>query len=149
MEGTKRADVTAPRGIVVSVFGAGIQGFLLIISVLFSIQDVNELIDADLTVTVFLQRAVGNSVAAFFLVVLLVAQFGSLCNSILATGHLFWAMARDNCIPYASFWYKLSDKGRIPVRALFLQLIVSIIVIMPVISWSYRCKSDINSSLEL
>ncbi|ORY96421.1 amino acid/polyamine transporter I, partial [Syncephalastrum racemosum] len=132
VEGTKRADITAPRGIIVSVLGAAIQGFLLIISALFSIQDVDELINADLTVTVFLQRAVGNSLAAFFLVILLVAQFGSLCNSILATGHLFWAMARDNCIPYASFWYKLSDKGRIPFRALLLQLFVSIVVIMPI-----------------
>ncbi|KAI8394207.1 amino acid/polyamine transporter I [Radiomyces spectabilis] len=131
VEGTKRADITAPRGIVICIACAVVQGFVLIIAVLFSIQDVDELIGSEMPVAVLFLRATSKEITTFFLVILLVAQFGSLSNCILATGHLFWAMARDRCLPYSNFFYKL-DSRSIPVRALMLQLGIAIVVIMPI-----------------
>ncbi|KAI9021708.1 amino acid/polyamine transporter I [Phycomyces nitens] len=130
VEGTKNAEVAAPRGIILCIASAIVQGFVLIIAVLFSIQDVDELLDSSMPIATFFLRATSRPLTIFFLIILLVAQFGSLCNSILATGHLFWALARDGCVPYHRSLYQLTDKN-IPVRALILQMVISIIVIMP------------------
>ncbi|KAF7728166.1 hypothetical protein EC973_006560 [Apophysomyces ossiformis] len=130
VEGTKRADVTAPRGIIVCVVGAILQGMILIIPVLFSIQDVDELLSSSHPVSTFFQRASGTPAAIVFMVILLVTQFGCLCNNTLALGQLFWALSRDGCLPYSTFWYKL-DRRAIPVRALLLEMVICIIVIMP------------------
>jgi amino acid transporter len=73
-----------------------------------------------------------NGLTVFFLLILLGAQLGSLFNSILACGHLIWAMARDGCLPYSSFFYKLSDNTHAPVRAIMLQLVICVLIIMPV-----------------
>ncbi|KAI7868527.1 amino acid/polyamine transporter I [Spinellus fusiger] len=129
VEGTKNADITAPRGII-CVAGAIIQGAAIIIPVLFTIQDVEELIDSSSPVSIFFERATSRPVAIFFMVVLLVTQFGALCNNTYAMGQLIWALARDKCIPQASFWYSL-DSRSIPVRGLLLQLLICILVILP------------------
>lgn len=86
----------------------------------------------------FLTRATNSpQLTAFFLVILLVAQFGSLCNSVLATGHFIFALARDKCLPFSNYLALLSGSNNIPKVALVTQLIISIAVIMPVRSSEY------------
>lgn len=100
---------------------------------MFSIQDVQELIDSDMAVSTFFLRATNSPrLTAFFLIILLLAQLGSLCNSMLATGHFAFALARDGCLPYSKYFAKLSEKDHVPQRALIAQLIISILVILPV-----------------
>ncbi|KAI8975131.1 amino acid/polyamine transporter I [Mycotypha africana] len=133
VEGTKKADITAPRGIIICVLGAIIQGFALILITLFSIQDVDSILDSAMPVATFFIQATRNSgLCVFFLVIMLVAQFSSLCNSMLATVHIFWALSRDRCFPYSGVIYQLNEKTRVPVNALILQLVISISLIMPV-----------------
>jgi amino acid transporter len=132
VEGTKNANRTAPRGIIICIISAIVQGFVLIIAVLFSIQDVEALQESSMPIATFFEAATNAKVATFFLVILLIVQLGSLCNSILATAHVFWAMSRDGCLPFSSFLYKLSDKNHIPYNALIVQMVISIAVIMPV-----------------
>ncbi|KAG1171685.1 hypothetical protein G6F70_006816 [Rhizopus microsporus] len=132
VEGTKNAATTAPRGIIICVLSAIFQGFVLIISTLFSIQDVDELLTSEAPVATFFLRATSNpSVTAFFLVILLVAQIGSLCNSILAAAHIAWAMARDGCLPFSKFLYKLSGDNHIAANCLIVQLVICILIILP------------------
>ncbi|KAI9497735.1 amino acid/polyamine transporter I [Zychaea mexicana] len=132
-EGTKNADVTGPRGIVISIIGAIAQGIVLCVATLFSIQDLEELQERSLfpLATLFV-RATNESLAAFFMVLLIVTQFATLCNVLLAASQLTWSMARDGAItPYPEFWYKLSGKQQVPLRILFLLATICIIVIMP------------------
>lgn len=84
-------------------------------------------------VATFFTQTTNDKLCVFFLVILLVAQFASLCNSMLATIHIFWALSRDGCFPYSKVWYKLHPKTNVPTNALLLQLVISIILIMPVI----------------
>ncbi|GAA5813684.1 hypothetical protein MFLAVUS_007170 [Mucor flavus] len=132
VEGTKRADVTAPRGIIICVTGVILQGLVIILITLFSIQDIDELIASKTPISTFFLRATNSPrLTAFFLIMLLFAQFGSLCNTILATSHFTFAFARDGCLPFSSYFSKLSEKTRAPERALIAQLIISILIIMP------------------
>ncbi|KAI8645218.1 amino acid/polyamine transporter I [Parasitella parasitica] len=132
VEGTRNAATTAPRGIVICVVGAVLQGFGLIISTLFSIQDIDELLASDMPVATFFLRATNSpAVTAFFLVILLVAQIGSLCNSILAAGNFMWSLSRDGVLPYSKFLYKISGDRSIPINCLLVQLVICILVILP------------------
>ncbi|KAG2180557.1 hypothetical protein INT44_003561 [Umbelopsis vinacea] len=132
VEETYRADIAAPRGIIVSIVGAWIQGLVLILAVLFSIQDVDDIMTSTVPIArLFYSTTNNNGLTIFFLLILLGAQLGSLFNSILACAHLIWAMARDGCLPYSKFFYKLSDKTHAPVRAIWLQLVICIVIIMP------------------
>ncbi|KAH8554093.1 amino acid/polyamine transporter I [Umbelopsis sp. PMI_123] len=132
VEETHRADIAAPRGIIVSIIGAWIQGLVLILAVLFSIQDADDIMTSTVPIARLFYTTTGNNgLTVFFLLILLGAQLGSLFNSILACGHLIWAMARDGCLPYSSFFYKLSDNTHAPVRAIMLQLVICVLIIMP------------------
>lgn len=79
-------------------------------------------------------RATNTSLGAFFMVILIVAEFGCLANTIVALGNLMWAMARDGALPNHKFWYKLEGFGdnKVPIRIYTLQVVICIILIMPV-----------------
>ncbi|KAI8085654.1 amino acid/polyamine transporter I [Thamnidium elegans] len=151
VEGTKRADVTAPRGIIICITGVIVQGLVIILITLFSIQDINELIESKMPISTFFLRATSSpQLTAFFLFILLLAQFGSLCNTLLATSHLVFALAREGCLPFSSYFSKLSEKNRVPERALLAQLAISILLIMPnfasVIYWQAIMSAAIIST---
>jgi amino acid transporter len=91
-------------------------------------------------VAIFFLRATNRGFTAFFLVVLLLAQLTSMCNSLVAAASLMWSMSRDGCLPFSGFLYKLSGKERIPVRCMLVQLGICIIVILPVSILYYTFK---------
>ncbi|KAL9538983.1 hypothetical protein MBANPS3_010541 [Mucor bainieri] len=117
--------------IIICIFSAIVQGFALILITLFSIQDVDAIIESSMPIATFFTQTTNDKLCVFFLVIMLVAQFSSLCNSMLATIHIFWALSRDGCFPYSKTWYKLNPKTNVPTNALLLQLVISIILIMP------------------
>lgn len=83
----------------------------------------------------FLVQATNNpQLTAFLLVLLMVTQFGGLCNAITAASHFIFALARDNCLPFAKYLSTLSQHNNIPQAALVAQLIVCILLILPVSS---------------
>ncbi|GAA5813670.1 hypothetical protein MFLAVUS_007156 [Mucor flavus] len=132
VEGTKNAAVTAPRGIIICVIGAIVQGFALILSTMFSIQDVNELLESNMPVATFFLRATRSpAITAFFLVILLVTQIGSLCNSVLAAAHFAWSMSRDGCLPFSGFLYKLRGENHIAANSFFFIMVICIVIILP------------------
>ncbi|ORZ14661.1 amino acid/polyamine transporter I [Absidia repens] len=130
VEGTKRSDITAPRGIIFCVIGSIIQGLILLIPTLFAIQNVDDLLESSNPLATFFQQATNVPVSVFLMVILLVAQFGSLANNSLAIAQLLWALSRDGVIPFSKFWYKL-NRFDIPHRCLILELLIVVGIIMP------------------
>jgi hypothetical protein len=82
--------VAAPRGILLSIAGSWIQGTVLIVAILFSVQDVDELIAAQVPIAELFRSTTSQGMATFLMIILFVMQMGSLCNSMLANGHLMW-----------------------------------------------------------
>lgn len=90
VEETQRADVAAPRGILLSIAGSWIQGTFLIISILFSIQNIDDLVSCPVPIAELFRSTTNEAVATFLMVILFVMQIASLCNSMLANAHLMW-----------------------------------------------------------
>ncbi|KAI8341678.1 amino acid/polyamine transporter I [Chlamydoabsidia padenii] len=130
VEGTKRSDVTAPRGIIYCVIGSIIQGLMILIPTLFAIQDVGALLTSSTPLATFFQQTTNTSMSVFLMVILLVVQFGALANNALAIAQLLWALSRDGVIPFSKFWYKL-NRFDIPHRCLVLELLIVVAIIMP------------------
>ncbi|KAI9314154.1 amino acid permease-domain-containing protein [Dichotomocladium elegans] len=130
-EGTRNASRSGPKGILFAIAGAVFQSLVLCVATLFSIQDVEELHKSSFPVATLFSRATTPRLAAFFLIILAVTQFGCLCNILLAQAQLMWSMARDKCMPYYHVWYKLHGVNKVPLRIMLMQVAVCIIVIMP------------------
>lgn len=131
MEGTKRSDITAPRGIIYCVIGSIVQGLILMIPTLFAIQDVDALLVSSNPLATFFQQSTSTPMAVFLMIILLVAQFGALANNALAIAQLLWALSRDGVIPFSKTWYKL-NRFDIPHRCLILELLIVVVIILPV-----------------
>ncbi|KAI7850006.1 amino acid/polyamine transporter I [Circinella umbellata] len=131
-EGTKDADISGPRGIIISIIGAVAQGIILSVATLFSIQDIDELLSSSFPLSTLFVRATNESLAVFFMVILIVTQFVTLCNVVYAASQMTWSMARDGALlPHAQFWYALHGKHKVPLRIMLMIVGIAIIVIMP------------------
>ncbi|KAI8086643.1 amino acid/polyamine transporter I [Halteromyces radiatus] len=130
VEGTKRSDITAPRGIIYCVIGSIVQGLILMIPTLFAIQDVDALLGSSTPLATYFQQTTNTPLSVFLMVILLVAQFGSLANNALAIAQLLWALSRDGVIPFSKFWYRL-NRFDIPHRCLILELLIVVGIILP------------------
>ncbi|KAJ8661264.1 hypothetical protein O0I10_003013 [Lichtheimia ornata] len=146
-EGTLNASKTGPKGVLCSVILAIIQAIVICIATLFSIQDIEELQSSSFPVATLFLRATNPNVAAFLLSIIAISQFGCLCNVIVATGQLMWAMARDGCIPNHQFWYKLHGKRQIPLRIFILVAVISIILVIPILASSVYWSALMSTSV--
>ncbi|CAO3641524.1 unnamed protein product [Cunninghamella blakesleeana] len=145
-ENTKDASRKGPQGIMLCVLCALFQGFALTICILFSIQDFDGLVEAENPVSEFLMQVTRNkSATVFFLVYMVIAQYGSLANSGVATSRLLWAMARDGCIPFSSFFYKLNSD--IPVRTVLLLMGMMVLAILPVFGTPIYWQAVLSTSI--
>ncbi|KAI8068688.1 amino acid/polyamine transporter I [Gongronella butleri] len=133
VEGTKNSSVTVPRGIVYCIIGLFVQGSMLILPVLFTIQDFDALTAAPFPVAEFLMQVThGNvGVSVFLLIIAAVLQFGCMCNCTVGCAQLIWAMARDGMFPMSRWYYRLHWPQKVPVNAVLLQCIITIILILP------------------
>ncbi|ORX47250.1 amino acid transporter [Hesseltinella vesiculosa] len=130
-ESTKDADKKGPQGLILCVVLALVQGIALTIAVLFSIQDLDALINSDMPIAdFFMQVTNSRQISAFFLSVMVIAQFGSLSNTAVAFTSIAWSMARDGALPYSKYFYKLHNE--VPLRLVALQFVVMVIFILPV-----------------
>ncbi|KAI9494491.1 amino acid/polyamine transporter I [Zychaea mexicana] len=130
-EGSKNADRTGPRGIIIGVIGAIVQALVVSVVVLFCIQDMDALLDSPFPVATLFVQATNGPVAAFLMIILAVSQFAAVANNMVAASQMLWAMARDHAVPQHEFWYKLHGKSESPLRILLLETLVCIIAIMP------------------
>ncbi|CAO3626413.1 unnamed protein product [Cunninghamella echinulata] len=130
VEGTKRSDVTAPRGITISVIGSILQGLMIMLPSLFAVQDPESLIESSSPLALFFLQATNVPIAVFLMVINLVIQFGALANNALAIAQLLWALSRDGVIPFSRFWYSL-NRFNIPHKCLILEFIIVVVIILP------------------
>jgi len=112
---------------------SAILGWFLILGLLFSIQDLN----------LTLQSATGQPVTQIFLdtvgqngaIVLMVIVIGCMyfCGvfSITSNSRMMYAFARDGGIPGSSFFHKVDNKRKSPVRTVWLACTLSFILGLP------------------
>lgn len=129
-EETEGAEISAPRGILMSVVVSAIAGYLLIIGLLVAMPDLSETLGATNAVLYILDTRLGSTVGTLMFLIAIVAQFFCGTASITSNSRMIFAFARDDGMPGSKYWYKLSSR-RVPLNALLLSITCSFILALP------------------
>ena len=143
-EETVQARISAPKGIVNSIWISMIAGFILLVAVSYAIPHtfpvtINgieytgyDAIAVDLVpwATVF-EYATGHTVGLLLILVVIVAQFFCGMSSITANSRMVYAFSRDGAVPFSNFWHHVSRGAHVPVRTAWFGAIGAFILALP------------------
>lgn len=133
-EETENAAKTASRGMYTAVGVAFIGSFALLLLLLFSIQDLDEIISYQYPqpiATLFVQT-VGREGAATFMVFLFLVSWSCTVACAMSISRITYAVSRDQILPFSKYWHHMSA-AKMPVRAQWLCCALTIILLLPVV----------------
>ncbi|KAI9660384.1 MAG: hypothetical protein M1821_009734 [Bathelium mastoideum] len=130
-EEVKQSNVIAPKSMVWSQFINGIFGIAMTIIILFGVGDLKSTF-ATKTKYPIIQilfdatksKGATTAMVSFMTVIVIFTSLGVLASA----SRLTWAFARDNGLPFPRFFDHVSGTYRIPVRSLFLVVIVAAVL---------------------
>ncbi len=135
-EETTSADVSGPRGIVMSIVVSLIAGWILLIGVTYAIDPAkyNALVTAGISglspVDIFI-TATTRHIGEFMLLIVIGAQFYCGMSSVTANSRMIYAFARDGAIPGSDFWHKINKRSRTPTNSIWLAAVAALILGLP------------------
>jgi choline transport protein len=120
----KRARVRVPRSMIFSVIVNGVMQFLYMVTVLFTIGDVNRVTASPLPIIEVYYQATGSRAATnLFVFMLLYIVFVSFFNVLASVSRLIWAFSKDDGLPFSHVFARVDPKLKLPVNALLLSSI--------------------------
>jgi amino acid transporter len=145
-EETVNARISAPRGIVDSVWISLIFGFLVLFAVSIAIPNTFPVtiggveyagygdIAAALVpwATVF-EYATGRTIGLLLMIVVIVAQYFCGMSSVTSNSRMLYAFSRDGAVPGSNFWHHVSKRTRVPVRTAWFGAIGALVLSLPYI----------------
>ncbi|MGW3984967.1 amino acid permease [Streptomyces mirabilis] len=132
-EETTQAQISAPKGIVRSIWVSWIAGFILLAGLTFAIQDYAGTQSSATGVPpaqIFLD-VLGPTSAKYLLLIVIVAQLFCGNAETAAASRMVFAFSRDEGIPFASTWRKVSTRTKTPVRAVWLSAGAALVLALP------------------
>lgn len=133
-EETEGAATTASRGMWTAVANSFFFSFVLLIILIFSIQDLDEIISYQYPqpiATLFYQN-LGREGAATFMVLLFLVSWACTVACAMSISRVTYAVSRDRILPFSQYWHHMSDK-KMPVRAQWLCFVLCVLLLLPVI----------------
>jgi amino acid transporter len=130
-EETQGAANAAAKGIWQSIFYSAIGGWILLLTFLFAVQDVDGVsAGGGAVVTIFDQALPSGKWAAIILFISTAGQFFCTTACMTSTSRMLFAFSRDGAVPGAQYWSKLSA-NRVPVNGVIVSAIVAIVLTLP------------------
>ena len=129
-EETTAASDAAAKGIWRSIFYSAVGGWILLLAVLFAIQDADIDSVAGGGVAAIFVGALGTKWAAFVLFISAAGQFFCTTACMTSASRMTFAFARDGAIPGSSLWSKVSAV-KVPANAVMLVGVVSALITLP------------------
>ncbi|RPK39183.1 Putrescine importer PuuP [Streptomyces sp. ADI92-24] len=132
-EETSDASVSAPRGIVRSIWVSWLAGFVLLAGLTFAIQDYAGTQESATKVppAQILIDALGTSGATAMLLIVIAAQLFCGNAEVAAASRMVFAFSRDNALPGSALWRKVSARTQTPVNAVWLSVVVAGLLAVP------------------
>ncbi|KAH8671644.1 amino acid/polyamine transporter I [Xylariales sp. PMI_506] len=132
-EETKNASWSAPIGVVSSVGFSALFGFFVLMALLFSIQSFADVINADINygqpvLKIFVDIFGEDGALALFTLIMVCVWHCGLF-SMTSNSRMMFAFSRDGGIP--SFFHKVDERFRSPIRTVWLAATLSFILALP------------------
>lgn len=112
----------------------GVMGFVIIITYVFAVQDVQAQIVNSTAVYPFISVfavATGSQAGAIGMTVPIIVLSISMCmNATAAASRQAWSFGRDEGLPFTSWWTKITvvNKTPLPINAMFASLFIVIVL---------------------
>ncbi|MFJ8143094.1 amino acid permease [Streptomyces sp. NPDC096013] len=132
-EETTQAQISAPKGIVRSIWVSWIAGFILLAGLTFSIQDYAGTQGSATGVPpaqIFLD-VLGPTGAKILMLIVIVAQLFCGNAETAAASRMVFAFSRDGAVPFAATWRRVSTRTQTPVAAVWLAAGVALVLALP------------------
>ncbi|KJK60991.1 amino acid permease GABA permease [Aspergillus parasiticus SU-1] len=134
-EEVKDARRTVPRSMVYSVLINGIVALGFTIGLLYTMGSLEDALNTSTgypLLEIFYAATKSNTAASGMLMMFILPGFVALLNGLASVTRLTWAFARDEGLPFSSYFVHISSWHKIPLRALF--LVSAIIILLAVIN---------------
>jgi len=130
-EETRNASWSAPIGVISSVGFSSLFGFFVILSFLFSIQDLDATIGSAYAQPVLQIFAdiFGTDGAVVLMCLIMICVWHCGLFSMTSNSRMMFAFARDGGIPH--FFHKVDDKFKSPIRTVWLAAFLSFLLALP------------------
>lgn len=132
-EETLRAQTAAAHGIVHSILWSWITGFVLLVGMLYAVQDYTGTLNSPTGVPpaqIFLD-ALGRTATQILLPVVIIAQIFCANAGLASASRMIFAFSRDGALPGARTWTRLNPRTRTPVNAVWLAVAVPLVLAVP------------------
>jgi amino acid transporter len=139
-EETRSAANSAARGIWRSIFYSAIGGWILLLSFLFAVQDVDGVTKGGGAVAVIFAQAMDSKWVAIVLLISTAGQFFCTTACQTSASRMLFAFSRDRAVPGHQLWSKVS-KNKIPANGVLVTATLAAIVTLPAL-----VKVDINGA---
>ncbi|MED1205705.1 APC family permease [Heyndrickxia acidicola] len=126
-----------PKAIISSLFLTFIIGGLALLAFVLAIPNLGETMKAAVPLTYILNKNLGTGISNAFVVLALIAIF--VCGTAVqaTVSRLLFSFGRDNKIPGAKLWAKMSKKHDTPVAAIIFSGIFAILLVLSSSAESY------------
>jgi amino acid transporter len=133
----------APWGMVMAVVVSSVVGYLLLIALTLSITDIPSVLSRSPEVIAILTGALGERAGTLFSWLAAMAMWFCGLSAVTWSSRVIWAFARDEGMPLASVWKKISPAHSTPSNAIWLCTIAAFLAL--VYSGAYAVVTSIST----
>ena len=137
-EETKGSKLAAPFGIIYTVIATGISGFVLILALLYSVQDISDAINGSSgnAAIQIIKQTSGDDVAHIFSWLLVINIFFSGISGVTVTSRILFALCRDQASVFSDTLATVHPTFKSPVNStIFLFFVQSALLLLPLNSY--------------
>jgi len=139
-EETVGASDAAAKGIWRAIAYSAIAGWILLLAMLFAVQDAGAVTKSGGNSVTVLQQALGQPWFGLVLIISTVGQLFCALACMTSTTRMLFAFSRDGAVPLARYWTRLTSKG-VPVYSVLLVAALAVLITLPAL-----VRVDINGA---
>ncbi|KAK9790962.1 hypothetical protein WJX73_004389 [Symbiochloris irregularis] len=140
-EETTNAGRSAPRAILLSLFASYFAGYILLIGMLFCVQDPSNVMTGSaggfasfqIVYDAFTARFGNGSAGILFMLVPTIALLLCLFSFVTSSSRLLYSFARNQGLPFSKFWSKIDSVTHTPRRTVWLATCLAIVMGLPLL----------------
>jgi amino acid transporter len=127
-EEVKDAARKAPRGVVTANVSALVYATVAMIILTLSIQSLSAVTSSSIPLMAVLHERLGQVYPQIFEVIAITSLVVTTQVLQLTAARILWSQARDNQLPAAGWFHRLSGKGRVPVNATLVTAVIAFLL---------------------
>ena len=139
-EETQGASEAAAKGIWRSIFYSAVGGWILLLALLFAVQDKDAITKGGGGVDLILGQSLGQGWHVTVLAISVAGQFFCTIACLTSASRMTFAFSRDGAIPGSKIWSKVTA-ARVPANAVVFVAVIGAIITLPAL-----IKVDINGA---